>query len=173
LFEDPDFLQLYIDRWSELRTNVLATSNVLARVDAMVAQLDGAIERNYQRWPTLGKPVHPNKFVGQTCAEEVNWLKQWITGRLAWIDSQGFPAPMSHVIREPDQPASKVSLAWLAGRLFYATNGNDPRLSGGGVSPSAREYSEPVQLSAGAQLRARRVARPAWPAPASRNEREH
>jgi hypothetical protein len=101
-----------------------------------------------------------------TFEDEVTWLKEWIAGRLAWIDCQGFPAPVSHVIREPDQPASKVSLAWLAGRLFYTTNGNDPRLSGGGVSPSAREYSEPVQLSAGAQLRARvRSAYGLWSAP--------
>ena len=39
LFEDPDFLQRYIDRWAELRRSVFATSNVMARVDRLAAEL--------------------------------------------------------------------------------------------------------------------------------------
>src|SRR6059036_1353866 len=31
LFQDPDFTQRYIDRWRELRKDVFATSNLLAR----------------------------------------------------------------------------------------------------------------------------------------------
>jgi len=93
LFEDPDFLQRYIDRWAELRTNVFATSNVLARVDTLAAELKEAQERNYKRWPTLGKFVHPNRFTGKTYQEEADWLKNWIKARLAWIDSQDFPKP--------------------------------------------------------------------------------
>ncbi len=31
LFEDPDFAQKYVDRWGELRTNVLAAANLLKR----------------------------------------------------------------------------------------------------------------------------------------------
>jgi spore coat protein CotH len=96
LFEDADFLQRYIDRWGELRTNVFATSNVLARVDAMTAQLDEAQARNYKRWTNLGVKIHPNSFVGKTYREEVDWLKNWIGKRLAWIDTQDFPAPVVH-----------------------------------------------------------------------------
>jgi len=87
------FLQGYIDRWSELRTNVLATSNVLARIDRHAGELSEAQVRNYQRWPRLGQYVHPNKFIGRTYEEEVDWLKRWVAGRLAWIDSQDFPSP--------------------------------------------------------------------------------
>ena len=66
LFEDPDFVQKYIDRWAVLRTNVFATSNLLARIDKWSAQLQDAQVRNYKRWPTLGKYVHPNRFIGKT-----------------------------------------------------------------------------------------------------------
>ena len=93
LFDDPDFVQRYIDRWSELRTNVLSTSNVLALVDRYAVELMGAQKRNYERWPTLGKKLYPTWFVGQTYEEEVNWLKEWLKGRLEWIDSQDFPKP--------------------------------------------------------------------------------
>ena len=43
-------------------------------------------ERNYARWPTLGRHVHPNHYVGKSYRDEVEYLKQWIVGRLAWID---------------------------------------------------------------------------------------
>jgi hypothetical protein len=93
LFEDPDFLQRYIDRWSELRASVLSTSNVLALIDRYADELKDAQKRNYERWPTLGNNVGPNWFVGQTYEEEVNYLKDWMRGRLEWIDTQDFPKP--------------------------------------------------------------------------------
>src|SRR5688572_9803294 len=65
MFKDPEFLQRYIDRWSELRTNVLSNSNILALIDRYAAELAEAQKLNYQRWPTLGKKVGPVKHVGQ------------------------------------------------------------------------------------------------------------
>jgi hypothetical protein len=35
----------------------------------------------------------PNWFVGRTFAEEVNWMKNWMTQRIAWIDRQFVAAP--------------------------------------------------------------------------------
>jgi hypothetical protein len=98
MFKDPDFLQRYIDPWSELRTNVLSTSNVLALIDRFAAEIAEAQKLNYQRWPTLGKKVGPVFFVGQTWEEEVQWFKDWMAGRLAWIDSQDFPKPVLQVL---------------------------------------------------------------------------
>src|SRR5207244_3850543 len=57
LFQDPDFGQKYVDRWAVLRTNVFATSNILARIDAWAAMLNEAQGRNFQRWPILGRTV--------------------------------------------------------------------------------------------------------------------
>ena len=93
MFDDPDFVQRFIDRWSELRTNVFATSNVLAIVDGFAAQLQEAQKRNYERWPTLGKRVDPAYHAFGSWELEVNWLKEWLKGRLEWIDSQDFPKP--------------------------------------------------------------------------------
>ena len=73
LFEDPDFLQRYIDRWAELRTTVFATSNVLARIDRLTGELKEAQARNFQRWPVLGKRIHIGKHVGATYQDEVDW----------------------------------------------------------------------------------------------------
>jgi hypothetical protein len=176
LFEDPDFLQRYIDRWSELRTNILATSNVLARVDAIVAQVRPAIDRNYQRWPTLGKRTGPVYFVGNTYEDEVKYLKDWIEGRLAWIDSEDFPKPTLTVAPKENVLLSTVGLpgtqelrmTCAVGSILYTTDGSDPRLRGGDVSPKAKEYKTPVAIEIGLKIKARvRSEYGLWSAPAA------
>jgi hypothetical protein len=183
LFQDPDFLQRYIDRWSELRTNVLATSNVLARVDALAGQVREAQARNYKRWPTLGKRVHPNYFVGQTYEEEVNWLKDWIKGRLDWIDSQGYPGPVVQIVgggeRNTPSPLPSphsmgrgdavryVVMACLDGKIYYTLDGSDPRLPGGAISRKALEYKDAIALKPDLRVMARvRSEYGLWSAPA-------
>ena len=173
LFEDPDFLQRYVDRWSELRTNVFATSNMLALVDSIVGQLKEAEARNFQRWPILGSVV-PDGPIGDTYQDEVHWLKQWITGRLAWIDSQDFPKPEAE--RFVENSEIKLRLSTKTGRIFYTVDGADPRRPGGSMSSTALEYRGPIILARNVQVFARvRSDFNLWSAPVvidppSRNE---
>jgi hypothetical protein len=167
LFEDPDFLQRYIDRWAELRTNILATSNLLARIDQYIKAWGAdAIDRNYKRWPTLDKRIFPNPTVGDTYEAEVQYLKNWITGRLAWIDTQDFPPPSIHQRPVPAQTTnalltlrtanwSQLTMSCQIGRVYYTLDGSDPRLAGGLVSPKASEYRQPIILPPGTRLSAR------------------
>lgn len=138
LFEDPDFAQRYVDRWTELRATVLATSNVLARVDAMAALLQEAQARNFEKWPILGVAVSPNWYVGDTYAEEVGWMKEWIANRLAWIEKQ--------FVRPPGIESSdgKVRLTAAEGKILFTLDGSDPRSPGGAPASSARTYEQPV-----------------------------
>jgi hypothetical protein len=48
----------------------------------------GSINRNYQRWQVLGVPLSFNSYVGQTYDDEVGYVKNWISDRIAWMDSQ-------------------------------------------------------------------------------------
>jgi hypothetical protein len=93
LLQDPDFAQRRIDRWGELRKTHFDPAKILARIDELAALLNEAQVRNYQRWPILGQSVNPNWYVGDTYAEEIKWMKQWIQRRIVWIDSQFVPAP--------------------------------------------------------------------------------
>lgn len=93
LFEDPDFAQRYVDRWAALRTNVFSTARVLARIDQLAGHLQEAQQRNFTRWPVLGVAVAPNHFVGSNYTSEINFLKTWTEGRLAWMDRQFLAAP--------------------------------------------------------------------------------
>lgn len=92
LFEDPDFQDRYAARWRELRQGPWATEALLEDIDEAAALLQqGAVERNFQRWPVLGQYVWPNDPGHEertTYQAEIDYLKDWLRQRLTWIDGQ-------------------------------------------------------------------------------------
>lgn len=87
LLADAEFLELVQCRWLELRQHTLEDSKILQQIDDEVAELDTAVNRNFERWPILGQYVWPNSYVGNTHAEEITFLKNWMMDRLEWIDN--------------------------------------------------------------------------------------
>ena len=142
LFDDRDFAQKYVDRWTELRGTVFSTTNLLARVDQIAAELRGPQARNFQRWPILGLNVNPNYFVGETYEEELQWMKNWTAARLAWIDQQFVAPPVAAKAGD-----GQIALTAAAGAIYYTLNGTDPRAPGGGVAPKALTYEGPIKLN--------------------------
>ncbi len=88
--EDPAFTHALNCRWQELRMTTLHTDSILAYIDEMEIYLTDAAGRNFQRWPILGSYVWPNNFVGDTYAEELDYLRSWTIDRLAWMDANMF-----------------------------------------------------------------------------------
>jgi hypothetical protein len=87
LFADPAFQQKVTTRWTELRSDKLSLTTLHGYVDSVALVLSAeSQQRNFQRWPVLGQYVWPNYFVGATFKSEVDWLKNWISERLAWMD---------------------------------------------------------------------------------------
>ena len=160
LFEDPDFSQKYVDRWTELRTTAFAVSNLLGRVDAIADLLHEAQARNFERWPILGSAINPNWFAGDTYAEEVNWMKEWIAKRLAWIDQQFIQPPSAAA-----QADGKLSMTAPLGKIHYTLDGSDPRASGGTVSGQALAYDSPIAVPPGRTLFARALHNNRWSGP--------
>ncbi|MBL4593885.1 MAG: CotH kinase family protein [Flavobacteriales bacterium] len=74
-------------RWENLRLNELHLDTVLNYIDTMAVYIDESQQRNFQKWPILGTYVWPNDYVGPTYASEINYLKNWITSRIVWIDN--------------------------------------------------------------------------------------
>ena len=74
-------------RWEELRSGPLRTDSLLQFIDDNVALLEDAQVRNFNRWQILGQYVWPNDYVGQSYEEEVDFLKNWLTARLEWMDN--------------------------------------------------------------------------------------
>jgi hypothetical protein len=165
LFEDPDFAQRYVDRWAELRTNVLVTSNLLARVDQLAALLQEPAARNFERWPILGTTAGMEYPTFKTWPEEVAYLKDWIAKRLAWINAQFIPPPALAVAESAVAGGSPLSLTGAVGRIYFTLDGSDPRAPGGTVSASAQAYQLPVRLNGEARLVARVQNETRWSSP--------
>ena len=84
--EDPYYQDRLKCRFDSLRQSVLSTEHVLGYIDSMANVLNTAASRNYERWPILSRYIWPNFFIGATYSEEINYMKEWITGRLEWMD---------------------------------------------------------------------------------------
>jgi len=74
-------------RWENLRLKELHSDTIINFVDTLAAYLNESQQRNFQRWPILGTYVWPNNFIGTTYTSEINYLKNWINSRIAWIDN--------------------------------------------------------------------------------------
>ncbi len=166
LKDDPNFIQRLTDRWAELRTNVLAQDRVLARVDAIRAQLREAQPRDNNKWRVIGRNVQPNSYVGPTYEAEVNWMKTWIKNRSAWIDRQYLRAPQFSENSGPVKPGTKLTLSGERGEIYFTTDGSDPRASGGGKSAAAQPFSQPLTVDKKLSVTARLRRGQLWSAPA-------
>jgi len=140
LFQDVEFQQRYIDRWTDLRKDMFSTERLMADVDAYTALLGEAQVRNFQRWPILGVYVWPNPngyAERNTYQKEVDFLKNFMRNRLSWIDSN-WPLVPSFSHEGGQVPEGfRLDLISAGQPIYYTTDGSDPRLPGGAVNPGA------------------------------------
>lgn len=155
LFQDPAFANQYKNRWIELRQDLFTTPRMLSQIDEQVALLDEAQARHYVKWRILGTYVWPNKFIGKTYAEEINFMKDFHAKRLEWMDSQLIPSPEFNQDGGLITPGFKLEITSSAGKPVYTINGPDPRLPSGGKAPEALDYTGPLTLDQNTRVRAR------------------
>ena len=87
IYDDPMYKARFRARWEGLRQNTLSDARINGDIDSLVILLTGSQMADQARWNNIGTHVWPNAFVGQTWGEEVNYLRDWITRRVAWIDA--------------------------------------------------------------------------------------
>lgn len=88
LMNDPWFENEVFCRWDSLYTNLYSEESVFEIMDSSLLVIDSSITKNFERWPVLGEYVWPNYFVADTHEEEIDFMKDWISDRLEWMDSQ-------------------------------------------------------------------------------------
>lgn len=165
LKDDPDFMQRLADRWAELRKDALAQDKLLGRVDAIRTQLQEAQRRDNNKWRTIGRNIQPNSYVGNSYDQEVDWMKNWIKGRLGWIDRQYLRAPQVSVTRGPDA-GRKLNMQADRGEIFYTLDGTDPRTAGGAKAAQAKSFAEPIAVDKEMNVVARLRRGQLWSPPA-------
>jgi len=87
MHNDPMFKARFRARWEGLRQNTLSNARINGDIDSLVTLLAGPQQNDQASWNHIGTHVWPNDFVGQTWSEEVAYLRNWISGRVAWIDA--------------------------------------------------------------------------------------
>ncbi len=95
LSKDDKFVDAVIDRYRELRQDLLSDENLCAAVDDSVAYLGDAVDRNWEVWGYTFDPaaVHeggklsPDERNPSDYEEAVEQVKAFIKGRGAWLDA--------------------------------------------------------------------------------------
>ncbi|MCI0748489.1 MAG: lamin tail domain-containing protein, partial [Verrucomicrobia subdivision 3 bacterium] len=178
VFTDPDFFQRYIDTYQNYRTGVFDTNRILTKIDRMADELREAQTREFIRWagtgnsdtsPRSGVVTTPVNIYGYqysytfpnpgTFQGEVDFFKHWMWAHVNFMDTNFLGRPIFG--RQGGMITAPVELSMagptnIAGTtIYYTLTGDDPRLPGGGISPSALPYTGPIMISTNAYIVAR------------------
>lgn len=145
LFADPDFEQLYIDRWFAHRDGAMSNAAMEAVIDGQAAEI-GSERALRQGFSSVA-----------SWTSELTTFKNWLTVRADWYDDQFTPRPEFHTPGGEVPDGYVVIFSPPPGTIYFTADGSDPRASGGGVASGAREYDGGVLLTslvgAGAPVR--------------------
>lgn len=135
LFDDPDFEQLYVDRWFHHRDRAMSNAGMEAVIDGQAAE--------------IGVP----RAIRQGFSSEADWMgelttmKNWLTTRADWYDGQFTPRPVYNQNGGEVPSGFIVTFSPPPGTIYYTTDGSDPRAPGGSVSPTAQQFDGGVLLT--------------------------
>lgn len=85
MFQDPSFVKEVQDRWNELYPQI---REIPSFVESQIALLDGAQDRNFERWNILGIYVWPNAVWLGSYEAEVDFLLDYYNSRIEWLNTQ-------------------------------------------------------------------------------------
>ena len=148
LLRDPDFWQKWVDRWQTLRGEQLSLIHINAIIDDLTDQVRPAVPREIQRWRT--------RMRGGTYETEIAHMKNWLRRKIEFIDAQMTLPPRFNLPSGPVSADTEITLHSTGeAQIYYTTDGSDPRLSDGELSPSARRYQQGLKVSESTRFIAR------------------
>jgi hypothetical protein len=148
----------------------LTSANNVARYQEVVAELQQIIVAESARWGDMhfNPPVTKATWQAQIPVV-INFLNQRNNTFLNDLRAAGLyssvvaPTFSQHGGQVPSGYALTITAP--AGAIWYTTDGSDPRAIGGGVSPTARQYTgTPLNVTGGITVRARALSGGQWSA---------
>ncbi len=91
LWSNEIFQKKIIERYSDLRKNILSTDSLQNRIRDIYLVNKESMDINFEKWEILQSEIWPNKFSFNTHKEEIDYLISWFKKRLIWLDSQWSP----------------------------------------------------------------------------------
>ena len=164
-----------------------SSTSVSNSMAALPPLQENSVMRHYRKWPVLGTYLWPNAGgdpggaatitprpwqVNTTFQLEVDWMKNWLTQRLTWIDNQNLAGTV--IYRPPNfsQYGGSVGASYpltisaytgvppggftnATGTLYYTLDGTDPRGAANTPAGTATAYTVPVVLNTSKTVKAR------------------
>lgn len=85
LFLDPVFVRAVQDKWDSIKPGL---DSIPDMIDHYVELNRASYDANFNKWQIMGTYVWPNLNVYSTYDEEVAYLKEFFTERVAWLDTE-------------------------------------------------------------------------------------
>ncbi|MBN2506653.1 MAG: lamin tail domain-containing protein [Verrucomicrobia bacterium] len=143
LFADPDFLQLYIDRWWDARRGPMSNAALDAIIDGQAADI------------TPEKALLNGMPGVDEWTSRLNQMKTWLKTRATWIDGNYLHPPVFSQDGGLVADGFALLITGTNGTLFVTTDGADPRAPGGAVAATAQAYEPPIYIHAPTLVQAR------------------
>ncbi len=90
LMIDPVFKNKLAKRWNEVKNKTFSINSLTNFIEENVALTAEARARNFLKWKDIFNPaiyIWPNKNRFSNYEEEINYLKNWISQRTTWFNS--------------------------------------------------------------------------------------
>ncbi len=153
MFRDTNFWQMWVDRYQGLRETELSQTRLFVLIDGLVAQVRESQPRDVARWPGVTTP-RMNSYQW-----EVDHMKDWLTNRLHFIDTNLLSRPTLSTSGGRITPGFSFTIAPPPNKpgtqIYFTLDGSDPRVPGGGVSAAAQLYSGPITVNSNTHVVAR------------------
>lgn len=134
LLRHNDFQQLWIDRYQQFRAGPMSKAKMNSIINEMAAELREPAQRNFEKWPA----VRPNN---NSYNVEVSQLRSWLYRRVDWIDSLYPAMPELNIAKTTIlEEGNRIQFKNHNRTIYYRTDGLDPRLPGGSITPGSRSF---------------------------------
>ena len=118
VLQDPKTMSELKSHWQTGRHNQITAEALCQWIDSMAVALYYSQRLNFMRWNILHSQEHMNPVARGSYAAEVNYLKEYITQRIQWMDNR-----LGYVHTDIQSPMTNtqcpLSIWDIMGRLIY------------------------------------------------------
>ena len=118
VLQDPKTINELQAHWKNGRHNQITAEALCQWIDSMAIALYYSQRLNFMRWNILHSQEHMNPVARGSYAAEVNYLKEYITKRIQWMDNR-----LGYVHTDIQYPISDnqspIAIWDIMGRLIY------------------------------------------------------